>query len=382
MNADLEQVFESIEKGNTLCDDKKYWEAATAYTEARRQLLSLVQENSDAAAAANGQDSTEAAQIRELYKRQARDYLHRARKTLLDALEQEDAADQALELDQPTRHEQFTADNANIKDDGGSDTSLERLRLFAWLFANEDSLQVSLTNTTTNSIPTAQLESSLEDRFRALSASLPQSVKTSDERMRDLNKGLRHLGISVPASSYSSKPKQELFELNARSEVDQVEDIIEQAKDEARMEELHPSLDKDQPPTSTTNGMTDNSDSVDAAGKLVDSMIDAVEAARSLQKHDEDDDNDSMEDPGSGSQGDTSSNRLTADDLAYFQDRVNEAQACLAEFNAMLDRDDEAEDEEDVGLLFDADTGKHALDSALRYLQQVQKRWKDSKKQS
>lgn len=392
MNADLEQIFASIEEGNALREKKQYWEAAKAYTEARRQLLTLASNNNDNEEQATAQDATEAAQIRELYQRQARDYLHQARASLVEALTQEDAADQALQLDEPTRHEQFTTTHNNGSNDRNNnedvnvdedDTSLERLKLFAWLFANEQSLHVLASEATTTSPVVAQeKQDSLEDRLRALNASLPQSVKTNDERMRDLNKSLRHLGIAVPSAS----PKQqELFEVGAKSEFEQVEDIISQAKDEARMQQLHPT-DQDEITTAAAAATTSTSkvDISDAADKLVDSMLDAAEAAKSLQTENDDKDS-AADDPDSSNHDDDDDNAgdganpFTLDDLTYFQDRVNEAQTSLAELNAMLERD-ENDTEEDVGLLFDPDTGKHALDSALRYLLQVQKRWKEAKK--
>ena len=170
MNADLEQVFQLIEKGNALSDEKKYWEAATAYTQARRQLLSLASDADDATtqnidlttASSPTTTSAEASQIRELYKRQARDYLHRARATLLEALGQEDAADRALKLEEPTIHEQFTtATNSDKdKDNSSTDKSLERLRLFARLFANEQSLHDTKKETATTAVPTQEQESS------------------------------------------------------------------------------------------------------------------------------------------------------------------------------------------------------------------------------
>ena len=217
----------------------------------------------------------------------------------------------------------------------------------------------------------------MEDRFRALNASLPSSVKTSDERMRDINKGLRSLGISVPSSS---APKvQELFEANAKSDVEQVEDIIAQAKDEALLGGHQNALSSSSAPSTATSG--DDAGTGDTAEKLINSMMDTVEAAKAMGSKDDDVDDDdydspSQEDDG-GMEGDNDS-PFSSSDLAYFQDRVNEAQAALAELNALLDIDED----EDADLLFDADTGKHALDNALQYLQQVKKRWKEAKKRS
>eukprot|EP00977_Amphora_coffeiformis_P006164 scaffold1328_cov162-Amphora_coffeaeformis.AAC.27 len=351
MADDLEEIFQSIEQGNHLRDEKKYWEAATAYTKARRTLVDLVQQ----------QDGD--AQIRELYARQARDYLHRARETLLDALRQEDEADRKVKLGDFTQYERIAE-----KDD---EACLERLRLFAWLFSNEKVLSIG---TTAKDGPVEGHQLSLEDRFRALNASLPSSVKTNDERMKDINKGLRNLGISVPSSSTSKA--QELFEANAKSDGEQVEDIIAQAKDEALLGGHKNVLSSSSVPSSATSD--DEGGTGDTADKLINSMMDTVAAATAMGYRDDDDDDDDSPSQEEGETGDGNDGPFLSSDLAYFQDRVNEAQAALAELNAMLD----VEEDEDADLLFDAETGKHALDQALQHLQQVKKRWKEAKKRS
>lgn len=350
--ADLEGIFQSIEQGNALRDEKKYWEAAEAYTKARRELVELSQQG----------DVGGDAQIRELYQRQARDYLHRARETLLDALRREDDADRQVELTDPTHYERIAE-----KDD---EACLERLRLFAWLFSNEKALAQH--TKTAQEPPVQEQQLSLEDRFRALSASLPPSVKTNDERMKDINKGLKSLGITIPSNN-TPKP-QELFEANAKSDTEQVEDIIAQAKDEALLMGGQSTTSDSSVPS---NGDEQVDDAGDAADKLMNSMIKAVEADKESKNADEAD-SDGEEQDDDGENEDEDDSPFLSSDLAYFQDRVNEAQASLAELNAMLDIDEE----EDAGLLFDADTGKHALDSAIQYLQQMKKRWKEAKKRA
>ena len=394
-NADLEQVFQSIEQGNTLHDEKKYWQAATAYADARRQLLQLggdINDNESNHDDAN--DDAEAARIRQLYQQQARDYLHKARETLLQALSAEDEADRKLPLSDPTHVEQLVAKKRqeNGKDDDDDDSCLERLRLFAWLYSSEEALVVAATSTNTSAEapPVEEQQSSLEDRLRALNASLPQGVKTADERMRDLNKGLKHLGVSVPSQSTTTTTKpQELFEANAKSDIEQVEDIIAQAKDEVLMEQVHPSSATTVTSSGSSgviatssiegNGVKSSNAGAglsDAADKLMDSMIDAVEESKKLNPAVDSDKDDDDNESSKSDADPAGSNPFSSSDLAFFQDRVNEAQASLAELNAMLDIDND----DDADILFDPDTAKHSLDSALRYLQQVQKKWKEAKK--
>ena len=406
MNDDLEQVFTSIEKGNALRDEKKFWEAAMEYTAARQKLMELVETTKTTTTASIASSDTtnegdknndETESIRSLYQHQARDYLHRARETLLEALRSEDLADRDVAIDQKTYFEQTFGhpSGANEHNKDNEEATWERLRLFARLFANDKILEKRQQQEEDLPPPVETQQLSLEDRFRALNASLPQQIKSSDERLRDIHKGLRSMGISVPSPS-TSTPRQELFEVNAKSDTEQVEDIIAQAKDEARLKaHLVSSDDNDdkdndesvvqkyttKDTTVVDEGISSTTgDITDEAEKLMDSMIDAVAAAKEAKKDDNDDESDvsqASETPSSNPEQDDTT-PFTSSDLAYFQDRVNEAQTSLAELNAMLD----IGDGDDDAILFDADTGKHALDSALRYLQQVQKRWKEAKKRS
>ena len=365
---DLECVFRLIEQGNSLKDDKKYWEAATAYAQARRKLLQLAH---NCETATTPSDKNNDAQIQRLYREQARDYLHRARKALLQGLKEEDEADQQKTADLlPTVVEQ-------IQDEVGA----ERLRLFAGLFAKETLLNTNnLTinqSTTINQLPSEQpeqapsSESSLEDRLRNLNANLPSNLKTTDERIRDIHKGLVGLGVSRIEASSTTKPAVLPASNKSLSDVEQVEDIIAQAQDQVRLEQMYTDTAPEKP-SSSTSGV-----SQDEADDLMDNMMDAVAAARNREKGEDDTDDGSAScKDGEEDEPSFASPTFTASDLAYFQDRVNEAQVSLAELNALLDLGDEP----DAELLFDVDAGKHALDSAVRYLQQVQKKWKHAKR--
>jgi hypothetical protein len=368
---DLEQVFSSIQKGNDYHDDQKYWEAAKAYTEARSTLLQLSDDQlpPPPQVTENNNDKhveEERHRVQLLYRQQARDYLHRARESFIAALRSEDEGDRQLTLDTPTIVEKLMKGN-------DKETCSDRLRVFALLFSNEKILE-----TTTKRIPLEEQESSLEERLRTLTANMPTAAKSTQERLQDLNKGLKGLGVSLPSSTpkTTNSISMELLHStnNNKSDFEQVQDIISQAKDEVQMEQLYYSskTNEDGPAETTSSSALLQEDDADA---LMETMIDAVEAAKNSNEE-----NDSVSDGhDSGTDNDDPSSYndpFSSSDLAFFQDRVNEAQASLAELNAML----EVEDGEETALLFDADTGKHALDTALRYLQQVQKRWKEAKR--
>ena len=61
------------------------------------------------------------------------------------------------------------------------------MKLFGCLFAKEPEDPKTI----------HEQESSLEARLQELNASLPAAFKTEKERMRDLNRGLARLGLSL-----------------------------------------------------------------------------------------------------------------------------------------------------------------------------------------
>jgi hypothetical protein len=367
----LEEVFSLIEKGNALREAHKPWLAAAVYSQARQRLV-------EAAVNATGDDDQQ--QIQQLCHHQARDYLHRARESLLEALQAEAAEDRTKPWEEVTVHEALSAAEAAASDTATDDkkeeeyavdTSLARLRLFARLFAQEDALLLSPQPSVVESTPAvadvAVQQLSLEDRLRALNDNLPSDLKTQDERMRDLHKGLNGLGVSLPGSS--SNHKQELFEVHAKSESEQVEDILAQAQDEVNMM-AQPSSSLSAT-DSTPLEVSETAPSSDLVQGLLHAARDIKAAAAMGDKEEGDSeaDEDDSHDPG---------NPFVSSDLAFFQDGVNEAQSFLAQLNAMLD----VEDDDNADIQFDPDAGKHALDSALRHLQEVQTRWKEAIKRS
>jgi hypothetical protein len=185
---------------------------------------------------------------------------------------------------------------------------------------------------------------SLEDRLAELNASLPQGFKTSDERLQEINRGLNRLGLPSYYDSSPTKPKIE----PPKSESQQVEDIIAQAKDEVRFEP------KDEGSDAASTGT--NSDHF-------------------LAHSDSDDDDDS----------------LLSDDVAKLQnvtkirDEVAAAQAKLAELIVLMDTLSSTEEEEENELdhegtnassAFDPACAKKTLKDAKASLQKALKLWK------
>ena len=89
---------------------------------------------------------------------------------------------------------------------------------------------------------------SLEDRLAQLESSLPPSARSEKERMAEIKKGLGRLGLSIPDSQNASIAK--VFK-NHMTEEEQVQQIMEMAADEAKLEghivdngELQSTIDK------------------------------------------------------------------------------------------------------------------------------------------
>jgi hypothetical protein len=88
-----------------------------------------------------------------------------------------------------------------------------------------------------NPTPTSLIDQqwSLEERLQNLNKTLPSSFKSTDERMSEVNKGLNKLGLSLYTQKepFARFPTQEL----PKSEEEQIDEIMNQAKDEANVEE-------------------------------------------------------------------------------------------------------------------------------------------------
>lgn len=198
----IEQVFELIQDGKDL-KKTDLWSAAAKFSKARSLLCTLAEEQP--------KSTEEEKQIASLYQSQAKEYLKESRDSLINAMQNEKENDQ----------QQETIFYSGLTDDEAE----TRIHTFASLFskamvtANEKVEEGSIDNVL-----------SLEERLKALNASLPSGLKTSDERMDDINRGLNRLGLSL----YTQKAPFARFE--DKDEDEQVEDIIAQAQDEVNFE--------------------------------------------------------------------------------------------------------------------------------------------------
>jgi hypothetical protein len=187
-----------------------------------------------------------------------------------------------------------------------------------------------------------ELQSSLEDRLMQLNKSLPQGFKTSDERMRDINRGLNRLGLSFysnadPAPTTSVTSSMQLSQSTIKSESEQVDDLIAQAKDEATL--------MGDPVAVTDHASAASSSSNTASGDAVISYFESMLAA--ADANDETDD-------------------LTPDVVEEIRDCVAEVQASLAELMALLSESIQSNDgdDDDSTVLLDRTTAKQMLQQA------------------
>lgn len=300
-SVDLEQVFGSIEEGNKLLEQEKCWEAAKKYCWAQEKLNALANsENNNSSV-----NKDEEAKIVELCRNQGREYLKEARESLALAIQREAKSD--------SEKDELTYSSLSEED------IKSRVALFCKLFGGTQELRIVEDKTV------KEQENSLADRLEKLNKNLPKGFKTSDERMRDINRGLNRLGLSL-YSQADEKPKIDL----PKSEDDQLKEILALAKDEARLEPTVPG---------DTNDSIDDSESV---GSAASSSID------------------------------DSVGELDLEDRKEIQDQVVEAQAKLSELIALL------EVEDGNAQKFDQRQARFALKSTRRLLQKAAKCWDDA----
>ena len=401
----LEETFSSIEEGNALERNNELWKAADAFFKAHGLLKQLVLEidnhettitdavATDASTAETNHNERQ--KVRDLYKHQANEYFCKSRVMLLKAMEQESESDN----DQRQPEEQQLSQTLTSEDDidktennpakasdrnsrhSNSLTDKEaqqRIHLFTGLFARDEDLTALVhTNNTRKDedeeeepqVPVAQQQSSLEDRLLALNKSLPSGFKTSDERMRDINQGLNRLGLTLHSAIDSRNNQFNTLHVPAKSETEQVEDIIAQAKDEVALwggDRGGETMDEGAPRRiSSSNGGGGGGSSSGGGGIKIPSVEDVLldDAGDSDLLDDED-----WDDHG----GDNF--EFSKEDVELIRDRVNEAQSSLAQLNTMLAGMNEDEDDD---LQFDNRAAQKALRDARVHLQQATYRWRD-----
>ena len=215
-NERLEEALGLIGKGNQHEEENDYWQASQCFCDAMSLLFQLAVEMTP--------ETPEDEKIGELYQTQCREYLHRARKALIEALSNEDTSDLT---DQDGDPKFITLSNEEAK---------ERVQLFSTLFSKELELGLEDEDIVLPAVEElTEQQSSLEERLKSLNSSLIPSLKTEDERMKDINQGLKGLGLNL--YSHADQPRPDL-DIPVSKE-DQIANIIAQAKDEARFDDLH-----------------------------------------------------------------------------------------------------------------------------------------------
>jgi hypothetical protein len=324
----IEDAFASIEQGVQYKKQKKPWEAAQAFAQAQRVL-------DDLAYAPSNKRKEDQTKIVQLYQQQAREYLDRSREVLLEALRNEMQADQQAQ--DTLKFQSLSQEEASA-----------RLQLFAHLFA-PNGIQ---TGTSTNDTKQFDLGSSIEQRLLSLNENLPHGFKTSEERMRNINRGLHRLGLSL--YSAQDEPRPPLFAVEKpQSTEDQINAIIAQAKDDVAVQKQSPHVLKTQSMETTSTDEVENLHDSDSAEDA--SVSDQISAATPEDKL-----------------AVKAEKELSLQAIQDIQEKVAEAQAKLAVLVAMFDLDTNA----DAEIQFDAAGGKAALRRARALLLEASQLWK------
>jgi hypothetical protein len=348
---DLEEAFSLIQQGKDSVEVDAHWDAAEYFDKASE----ILQQLAEAEESNVKKNENETKKIVALYQSQSREYFHRARESLLTAMKDENESDQVLVKEGDT---DAVAAVGKVEDPVyltlSDEDAEKRLRIFARLFSREillsvgEATKVDATEIGDDGKPVLEQQSSLEDRLMQLNASLPSGFKTSNERMQDINRGLNRLGMSL-YSAADAKPAVEI----EKSEIDQVADIIQQAKDELAMQ----SADSTSQPVSGVSGVSE-----------ISSGITDGDALLLMNDEDEEDDDDD-------SDGDDIKNEMDVEDVTAIRDMVVEAQAKLAEIIALLDIDEKATDGVGHVTIQNQGPGKKALREARIFLQHAGQKW-------
>lgn len=339
-NKKLDEAFELLHAGKALKSDGKNWDAADKFVQARDILQDLAKEQPTS--------NDEEKQISELYKNQAREYLHQSRTCLIEAMKAEKERDEEL----LGKDDSSNLPHFSTLSDEEAET---RIRTFYSLFSRRVDQKVSETEETPDKDAADDVidkQFSLEERLAELNKSLPSGFKTSDERMDDINRGLNKLGISL----YDQKPMfWRLQDQVPKSEEDQVKEIMEQAKDEVEFEKKFGTGE-----TATTGVTSKKQEEDDSEGSDND------------DEDDEDEEGDELLDD-------------EALSIKKIRKKVINAQVKLAELVALLDEAKAAkgkEDEErDLGNDDDSlDSGDGQHGGATAYLTLGKKKLKGAKR--
>jgi hypothetical protein len=319
----LEEAFRLIQEGNDQAETKGHWKAADSYSRAQSILQQLAEQSKIIP-----KPNADQEKIAALYFQQSAEYLQRARGELVSALQYETGDDRKIDTSQGS------SSNNGLSDE----ECAYRMKIFGRLFAKE--LEDPKT--------VLEQQLSLEARLQELSDSLPATFKSEKERMRGLNRGLARLGLSLYQEPEQQVQVFGVTDAVPKSESEQVDLIIAQAKDEVAI----------------AGGPIMNDSALAeavASGKLV--------ATDALPKIDvEDDDNDGSAVTFSTDGEDADLTPAIRNDL---HNKLVAAQVSLSELVALF----EVDQDNDATIDFEQTRGKHLLKDARLLLRQVTEKW-------
>lgn len=267
----VEKIFELLEEAKKIeeSESSNLWLCTSKFLEAHDLLQVLAEEESEkakntVAPSAVGDGKSEeienAKRIAELYATKANEYWNKSRLCLVRAMEKEQIDDEQLPNGRATIISRLDDEEARARNQS-----------FTVLFSRPAVDQIKTLESKKcdakddNSKEDAlDQQCSIEERLQKLNKSLPSEFKTTDERMLEVNKGLNKLGLSL----YTQKEPFERFQDTfPKSEEEQIDEIMAQAKDEAQLGETVFSKSRDVEDYSDSDD--DDSDSDDEKDALL-----------------------------------------------------------------------------------------------------------------
>ena len=325
---DIETAFQRIQDGTNLDEEGKHWDAAKEFDEAQAILRKL------------SAAETTTQKVATLYSTQAKEFHGKAKTTFIKALQSEiDEGESSTE-----NLEELTDEDAN-----------KRNALFASLFSR----QIASTTESQGGGGEAEgdkpsvesMQKSLEERLSDLNASMPSAFKTPEERLADIKKGLKGLGVASHFLSESSSNKPTVQAPMTQEE--QIAEIMEQARDEAKIERPG-----------------DKKDTVDEADHDDDSLL-------------SDDDTEALSDEEEDELDDDEAVPIDAPKVRRY---IVKAQAQLAQLVAMLDSlpdEEEAEIDDDGEVVYKLEVGRgqKLLSTSLECVKKASTLWNEGSRQ-
>ena len=239
--------FALIEKGNELESSQDLWGAASKFLNASMILARKADDLNKM-----GKNKLEQSKVEALYRDQSLIFKHRARRTLIKAMETEQKQDEERADKLPSRVEiaslllgECDGMNADLSMDMKNafepfmhslddEAISERRALFQNLFLSWNEEKIDNAESPQNVPENAEVKTlSLEERLALLNSSLPEP-KSDDQRIHDLQKSLSGLGVSIP--NHNKDDVERLYRESDVSEEDQVQEIMNMARDEVELD--------------------------------------------------------------------------------------------------------------------------------------------------